>query len=134
MNYIDKVINVLSDKKLFKDINISNMNIFRKIIVPQIYEEQKNFPREKYTIEWKKFRKYSAPPSKFMIGVYTGQTYTALIGIKTPNRNILIETTDKKNIITIENSKYLNSTLYLDENSKELLLNNSKEMILEALK
>lgn len=134
MNKLEKIISQLENKSILEEINKSNMELFRKEIVPIIYNEQKNFPRDKKNNEnWSRLRKFEAP-SRFMIGVWTGATYSALLGNNVPNRNIIIETSYNKNMITIADSEYLNATLYLNNDTKELLLKNAKKILLEKLK
>ncbi|MGL6021795.1 MAG: hypothetical protein ACRC0A_01620 [Chitinophagaceae bacterium] len=131
---LEHIIKVLEDKNLRKEINESNMEIFRKDIIPNIYEAQERFPRDKKSTDWQRFRKYTLPPSKWLLGVWSGATYSALIGSNgVSDRTVMVETTNTKNKITLKDSTYLNATLYLDESSKRILLENSKRIIKDKL-
>ena len=131
---IEKIIDVLESPKTWEDINRNNMVLFRSVIVPDIYEEQRMFPKGKKTNVWRAFREYSVPPNKWLLGVWTGATYTALVNGSTADRKVLVNSTKDTNTITIVNSEYLNATLYLSKKNNELLVNYTKKQLMEKLK
>lgn len=135
MTKAEQIKKVLSDPNLLIEINTKNMETFRAEVMPDIYDKQENFPRDKdFTRPWEKFRKYTMPPSRNMLGVFSGATYTAFIQDGVPNREIFENITPTSAVIGLKDAEYINLGLYLSEENKAKLQENAKQIILEKLK
>ncbi len=130
---LEKLESVLQDKSLLQEINASNVELFRKEIVPLIYERGENFPRVKSSQDWQSKRIYSEPPSQWVLGVWSGATYTALVSDNVPDRTIISSVSDKEATLTIKDSQYLNATLYVNDDDLIKLKENAKRIVLEAI-